>query len=43
MPAMGFCYRKSVSLGSFRVNAGKSGVGCSVGGKGFRTGQCDVN
>ena len=40
---MGFYYRKSVSLGPFRVNAGKSGVGCSVGGKGFRTGQCDVN
>ena len=38
MPAMGFCYRKSVSLGPFRVNASKSGVGCSVGGKGFRTG-----
>lgn len=23
MPAMGFCYRKSVSLGPFRVNAGQ--------------------
>lgn len=35
---MGFYYRKSVSIGPFRVNVGKSGVGCSVGGKGFRTG-----
>jgi len=35
---MGFVYRKSVSLGPFRVNLSKSGVGLSVGGKGFRTG-----
>jgi hypothetical protein len=35
---MGFYYRKSVSIGPFRVNLGKSGVGYSVGGKGFRTG-----
>ena len=35
---MGFCYRKSVNIGPFRVNVGKSGVGYSVGGKGFRTG-----
>ena len=35
---MGFYYRKSVSLGPFRVNVSKSGVGCSVGGRGFRTG-----
>ena len=28
---MGFYYRKSVSLGPFRVNASKSGVGCSLG------------
>ena len=40
---MGFTYRKSFSLRPFRVNASKSSVGCSVGGKGFRTGQCDVN
>ena len=40
---MGFTYRKSVSIGPFRVNVGRSGVGYSVGGKGFRTGQCDVN
>jgi len=35
---MGFYYRKSVNLGPFRVNVGKSGVGLSVGSKGFRTG-----
>lgn len=35
---MGFYYRKSISVGPFRVNVGKSGVGYSVGGKGFRTG-----
>ena len=35
---MGFYYRKSVNLGPFRVNVGKSGVGLSVGPKGFRTG-----
>ena len=35
---MGFYYRKSVSLGPFRVNVSKSGVGYSLGGKGFRTG-----
>ena len=35
---MGFYYRKSVNIGPFRVNLGKSEVGYSVGGKGFRTG-----
>ena len=35
---MGFYYRKSVSLGPFRVNVSKSGGGYSLGGKGFRTG-----
>lgn len=35
---MGFHYRKSANLGPFRVNVGKSGVGLSVGTKGFRTG-----
>ena len=35
---MGLYYRKSVNIGPFRVNLGKSGVGYSVGGKGFRTG-----
>ena len=34
---MGFRFRKSVSFGKgFRVNFSKSGVGWSVGGKGFR-------
>ena len=36
---MGFYFRKSVSLGPFRVNLSKSGVGYSIGGKGFRTGH----
>lgn len=35
---MGFYYRKSISLGPFRVNVGKSGVGYSVGVPGARTG-----
>lgn len=35
---MGFYYRKSISAGPFRVSLGKSGLGYSVGGKGFRTG-----
>ena len=35
---MGFSYRKSVNLGPFRVNLSKSGVGYSVGGRGFRVG-----
>ncbi len=35
---MGFYYRKSVNLGPFRVNIGKSGLGYSVGGRGFRVG-----
>jgi hypothetical protein len=35
---MGFYYRKSVNLGPFRVNIGKSGLGYSVGGRGFRAG-----
>lgn len=34
---MGFHYRKSLSLGPFRVSASKSGVGWSVGGGGLRT------
>lgn len=37
--AMGFSYRKSIKMGAFRVNVSKSGVGYSVGGKGFRTGR----
>lgn len=35
---MGFYYRKSVNLGPFRVNIGKSGLGYSVGGRDFRVG-----
>lgn len=35
---MGFYYRKSVKLGPFRVNVGRSGIGYSIGGRGFRTG-----
>ena len=35
---MGFQFRKSASIGPFRLNVSKSGVGWSVGGKGFRTG-----
>jgi hypothetical protein len=35
---MGWSYRKSVGLGPFRVNLSKSGIGYSVGGRGFRTG-----
>jgi hypothetical protein len=37
-PPMAFYYRKSVNLGPFRVNLSKSGVGYSVGGRGFRVG-----
>lgn len=33
---MGFRFRKSVNLGPFRLNFSKSGVGASVGVKGFR-------
>jgi hypothetical protein len=32
---MGFTYRKSVNLGPFRVNLSKSGLGYSVGSRGF--------
>ena len=35
---MSFYYRKSVNLGPFRVNLSKSGLGYSVGGRGFRVG-----
>jgi hypothetical protein len=36
---MGLFYRKSVNLGPFRVNLSGSGVGYSVGGRGFRVGK----
>jgi hypothetical protein len=35
---MGFRYQKSISLGPFRINVSNSGVGYSVGARGFRTG-----
>ena len=35
---MGFYFRKSMSVGPFRVNLSRGGVGWSVGGRGFRTG-----
>ncbi len=35
---MGWYYRRSKSVGPFRVNLSKSGVGFSVGGRGFRSG-----
>ncbi len=36
---MGWTFRKSVGLGPFRVSVSKSGVGYSVGGRGFRVGM----
>lgn len=36
---MGFYFRRSMNVGPFRVNLSKSGVGWSVGGRGFRTGR----
>jgi hypothetical protein len=36
---MGLFYRKSVNLGPFRVNLSGSGIGYSVGGRGFRVGK----
>ena len=35
---MGWSYRKSIKVGPFRINASGSGIGYSVGGKGFRAG-----
>jgi hypothetical protein len=35
---MGFYVRRSVNFGPLRVNLSKSGLGYSVGGRGFRTG-----
>ena len=35
---MAFYYRKSVNIGPFRLNLSKSGLGYSVGGRGFRVG-----
>ncbi len=39
LPPMGFQYRKSLNFGPFRVNLSRSGLGYSVGGKGFRMGR----
>jgi len=35
---MGFFLRRSISFGPIRFNFSKSGIGVSVGGRGFRTG-----
>jgi len=36
---MGFRFRKTFRVGPVNINLGKSGVGYSVGGKGFRVGK----
>jgi uncharacterized protein DUF4236 len=36
---MGWAFRKSFNLGPLRINASKSGIGYSVGGRGFRVGK----
>lgn len=36
---MGFRFRKSFNIGPLRINLSKSGVGFSVGTKGFRVGR----
>lgn len=36
---MGWSFRKSFSFGPFRINLSKSGIGFSLGAKGFRVGQ----
>lgn len=36
---MGWSFRKSISLGPFRINLSKSGVGFSIGAGGFRVGK----
>lgn len=35
---MGWYYRKSVSIGPFRLSVSKSGIGVSLGRRGLRTG-----
>jgi uncharacterized protein YecT (DUF1311 family) len=35
---MGFFFRRSIKFGPFRINFSKSGIGASVGVRGFRTG-----
>ena len=36
---MGWYFRRSANLGPFRINMSRSGLGWSVGGRGFRTGR----
>lgn len=36
---MGLRFRKSINIGPLRINLSKSGVGFSVGTKGFRVGR----
>lgn len=36
---MGWNFRRSVNLGPLRINASKSGIGYSIGGRGFRIGK----
>ena len=36
---MGLKYRKSINIGPLRINFSKSGVGFSMGVKGFRVGR----
>jgi hypothetical protein len=36
---MGWGFRKSFNLGPLRINASKSGLGYSIGGRGFRVGR----
>ena len=36
---MGWNFRRSANLGPFRINLSKSGIGYSVGGRGFRVGK----
>src|SRR3981189_2369176 len=36
---MGWSFRRSINLGPLRINASKSGLGYSVGGRGFRFGR----
>ena len=35
---MGWTYRKSIKAGPFRINLSRTGIGYSIGGKGFRAG-----
>jgi hypothetical protein len=36
---MGWGFRRSLKFGPVRLNLSKSGVGYSIGGRGFRVGQ----